>query len=73
MKPYSAYYTHDAKSNKRSQILDQAKKSSSNIALYLPKTSDVEQITALGSTEIHYLYTSGRCKALCAYFGELLS
>jgi hypothetical protein len=41
--------------------------------LYLPRTTDVEQIADLGTTEVHYLYTSGRCKALCAYYGNLVS
>jgi RNA cap guanine-N2 methyltransferase len=55
-----------------SEIFAHAQKSSENIALYLPKTSDVEQIAALGAKEVHYLYTSGRCKALCAYYGDLM-
>jgi hypothetical protein len=53
------------------EIFRHAEKGTENIALYLPRTSDVEQISALGDTEVHYLYTSGRCKALCAFYGVL--
>jgi len=72
MQPYSSYSSRNSLSNMSSQIFSHAEKSTKNIALYLPRTSDVEQVAALGDTEVHYLYTSGRCKALCAYYGDLV-
>lgn len=72
MKPYSTYsLSHSLLTS--SQIFEHAEKATKNIALYLPRTSDVEQVAALGDTEVHYLYTSGRCKALCAYYGNLVT
>ncbi|BFZ64964.1 hypothetical protein YB2330_006125 [Saitoella coloradoensis] len=57
-------------------LMQAANKVSRNVILYLPRTSSPEQIASLAKSdepvEMHYLYTSGKAKALTAYFGGVL-
>ncbi len=63
MEPYSMRY-----------IFDQFRKVAKNLALYLPRTSDLRQIAECVDKDekaqvVHYC-TTGASRALCAYFGE---
>ncbi|PIK36078.1 hypothetical protein BSL78_27096 [Apostichopus japonicus] len=57
--------------------MEKSMKISPNIALYVPRTADVQQLAALagpgGSVELEQNFVNHKLKTVTAYYGELVS